>query len=191
MKNNILSDNELHQLFKEDAANILPDAATQDRLEYTYLLKSNRYKTAQNSFLGIFTWLFSWSQLPLKATAILAVILLSLLHTTPVENQFLPSGQDTTFNVVPFLMDSSETRPFFSDTCFQTKEIIKTSNSTSPKGNIHNVKAEKIFSHLPALYKTSPIESPGPFSLFYLPVLRQLKTIDLDNKVRAEYRLLV
>lgn len=132
MKNKIFNDKELKYLFEQDAAGLTPDAAVRERLEYTFLLKSSGSKVTQNSFLGMFYWLFSWSQLPLKATIVTAVVLISFIQFPSVENQFLLPGQDTTYNSVPIQIDSSEASPFFADTCLTTKTIIhKTKDSSN------------------------------------------------------------
>lgn len=131
MKNNIISDNEISSLFEKDAAKISPDNAIRERLEYTFMLKNSGSKVTQNSFLGIFTWLFSWSQLPAKAAFVSLILLVSLLKIPSVENQIVPPIQDTTFNAVPLHIDSSETSPFFADTCLTTKVL----NKEFPKNN--------------------------------------------------------
>lgn len=51
-----------------------PDAAIEDRLLYSFMLKSGASKPRQNSFASFFGWLFSVQSLGLK-TGLLSVIL--------------------------------------------------------------------------------------------------------------------
>lgn len=187
-----MSDKELSHLFEKDAANISPDASVRERLEYTFMLKSSSSKATQNSFLGMFYWLFSWSQLPLKATLVSFVLLVSILNIHPIDNQFLPSAQDTTFNTIPLHIDSSEISPFFADTCKLSKELTKTGSNTndSPAFNpLENseTKNSKI-NLLPVFYKRFPAAVPTPISSPYYPVSRKLKPVDLNNITPVESR---
>lgn len=118
MNNNTISNEEIKHLLDKDADEIMPDTAVQQRLEYAFLLKSSKAEVRQNSFAGMFSWLFSWAHLPLKAGIVSLVVLFSLLNIPSVENQFLAPLQDTTMQVLPYQIDSSETSPFFADTCF-------------------------------------------------------------------------
>lgn len=133
MKNKIFNEKELNRLFEQDAAGITPDAAIRGRLEYTFLLKTSASKVSQNSFLGMFSWLFSWSQLPIKAAIVSVIVLVSFIKFPSVENQFLLPGQDTTYNSIPIQIDTSESSPFFADTCLTTTTIIdRTKKSSNP-----------------------------------------------------------
>lgn len=82
----MISDKELSSIFNQDAANHLPNEAIRERLEYSFMVKSRGYKTTQNSFLGLFAWLFSWSNLPLKAAMVSIVLLFSLVNIKNVES---------------------------------------------------------------------------------------------------------
>ena len=132
MGSNLFTDSELTRLFEKDAVNLAPDTAVRERLEYTFLLKSKDSKVKQNSFLGMFTWLFSWSHLPLKAAMVSLILVVSLLRMPSVEQQFLHPGQDTTYNTIPLLIDSSETSPYYADTCLTTKAVAKVSSKVKP-----------------------------------------------------------
>lgn len=186
MKDNIYNNKELSKLFKKDALGIAPDATVRERLEYTYMLKSSGSTVNQNSFLGMFTWLFSWSHLPFKAALVSVVLLLSLLNIHPTESQFLLPGQDTTLNAIPFQIDSSDTSPFFADTCFQTKGIIE--NETQSKyETFTNTEASYFVIKLsPAFYNTFPIAALNASYKIYLPFSRKLKPVGLSNTTPAQ-----
>ena len=134
MENNILNDKELAGLFEKDANGVVPDSAVGKRLAYTFMLKSSGVKVKQNSFLGMFTWFFSWSHLPAKAALVSLILLVPLFKIPNVESPFLLPGQDTTYNAIPFHIDSSETSPFFADTCL----TLKTINTTTKKAQNTN-----------------------------------------------------
>lgn len=118
MNNNTILNDEIIRIVQNDAEGIAPNDGVRQRLEYAFLLKSSTAEVKQNSFAGMFSWLFSWSHLPLKAGLVSIILLVSLLNMPSIENQFLAPLQDTTMNVLPFQIDSSETSPFFADTCF-------------------------------------------------------------------------
>lgn len=119
MKNNGINDKELTRLFELDADGITPDAAVRDRLEYTFMVKSRTYKTAQNSFAGMFSWLFSWSHIPLKAALVSMIVIFSFMNIQPKSGEFLSPGCDTTLNSIPY--DSMGIMPLYADSCFNVK----------------------------------------------------------------------
>ena len=121
MGNNQLSEQELVNLFARDAKGIAPDASVQERLEYSYLVKSTRYKTTQNSFLEMFISLFSWSHLPAKLALASVVIVISIMNFQPKGEELFSPGVDTTLNSAPFRIDTAEMLPFFGDTCLSGK----------------------------------------------------------------------
>lgn len=148
MNNNILHDKEIAGLFEKDANGFAPDAAIRERLEYTFMLKSSSSEVKQNSFLGMFSWLLSWSHLPLKAAMVSVVLLFSLLNIPTVENDFLIPGQDSTYNAIPFLIDSSETSPFFADTCMTTKAFSQQEdNSNESSSYLKSLKFSSVISY--------------------------------------------
>ena len=65
----------------------------------------------------------------MKAAMVSIVLLFSLFNIRNVENQMIQQQQDTTFNMVPFHIDSSETSPLFADTCFLSKSPDKNGNA--------------------------------------------------------------
>ncbi|MFV0593903.1 MAG: hypothetical protein ACK5M7_21195 [Draconibacterium sp.] len=121
MNNQIFGEEELKRMFTHDARGLKPDAAVRQRLEYAYLLKSRNYKTSQNSFLGMFAWLFSWSHLPAKVAVASLLLMVSVVNFQPKSGQFMLPGSDTTLNNVPVRVDTSGMLPFFGDTCLNVK----------------------------------------------------------------------
>ena len=121
MKKNMITDKEITRLFEKDSNGISPDTSVQERLEYTFMVKSSNYKTAQNSFGGVFTWIFSWSDIPLKAALVSFILFLSLMNFQPNQSQHIIPDCDTTLNSIPLKIDSSGMLPFYTDTCFNTK----------------------------------------------------------------------
>jgi len=194
MNTNNITDKELTRLFNKDAANHHPEEAVRERLEYAFMVKSRNYKTTQNSFVGLFVWIFSWSHLPLKATLVSVVLLLSLFNIQNVEDQMIMQQQDTTLNMMPFHIDSSETSPLFADTCFLSKSPDKNGSLI----NNDSQKEEQNFSlfKLTKMKFSSGLDNKKTFVLptpFVLPDLRISKrklTTDSDNTALFESRLL-
>ncbi len=194
MNTNNITDKELTRLFNEDAANHLPDEAVRERLEYAFMVKSRSYKTTQNSFVGLFAWIFSWSHLPLKATLVSVVLLFSLFNIQNVEDQMIMQQQDTTLNMMPFHIDSSETSPLFADTCFLSKSPDKNRSLI----NNNTQKEEQNFSlfKLTKMKFSSGLDNKKTFVLpipFVLPDLRTSKkksTTGSGNTTLFESRLL-
>ena len=121
MNNQIFGEEELKRMFTHDARGIEPNAAVRERLEYAYLLKSRSYKTTQNSFLGVFTWLFSWSHLPAKVAFVSLFLMISVINFQPKNQQLIMPGSDTTLNNVPLRIDTSGMFPLFADSCLNVK----------------------------------------------------------------------
>ncbi len=191
MKNNIFNDKEISRFFEKDADGLTPDAAIRERLEYTFLLKSSASKVNQNSFLGIFSWLLSWSHLPAKAIIVSVILLISLFKIPTVENQFLLPTQDTTYNAIPLHIDSSETSPFFADTCLTSKSL----NSASHKSQ-NTFSAYPVFSFSQKLNFSAKfhnnISIVAPVSPFLPrhPVSRKSAQAGLNKLSLVEPRLL-
>ena len=57
-----------------------PDQAVEDRLMYSFLLKSARSKPRQNSFSGFLGWLFSAQSLGLKTGLVSLVLFFSVIN---------------------------------------------------------------------------------------------------------------
>ena len=121
MNNNMITDNGIKLLFDKDSNGISPDISVQERLEYTFMVKSSSYKTAQNSFAGLFYWIFSWTHIPLKAALISFILFLSVMNFQSNQSQYVPPGCDTTLNSIPLKIDSAGMLPFYTDTCLNTK----------------------------------------------------------------------
>ncbi|WP_340114721.1 hypothetical protein [Maribellus mangrovi] len=121
MNNQFVGEEELKRMFTHDARGIEPDTAVQERLEYAFLLNRSSYKTTQNSFLSLFSSLFSWSHLPAKVAVVSLLLMVSLINFQPKSQQFIMPGSDTTLNSVPLRIDTSGMLPFFGDTCVNVK----------------------------------------------------------------------
>ncbi len=195
MQNDMISDKELSSTFNQDAANHFPDEAVRERLEYAFMVKSRSYKTTQNSFLGLFAWLFSWSNLPLKAAMVSVVLLFSLVNIKNIETPILQQMQDTTSNTMPLHIDSSQTSPFFADTC-SISRLIK---SHSEKETRQSEEAISIQPNSDSITiqlssnadKNAAFAAPDRFVLSDLRILRKRQSIDSNNTIPAESPLLV
>ena len=196
MKNNTINDKELSSIFQEDAANHFPDEAIRGRLEYAFMVKSRGYKTTQNSFLGLFGWIFSWSNLPLKAAMVSFVLLFSLVNIKNVETPMMQQLQDTTQNMVPFHIDSSQTSPFFVDSCLTSKTIKNDGNNqlnSNSEIRIFNP-SQKILSTTHFLSNPDSNLSfalPIPCVLPDLRISQKQQSTGLNNTTPAEQLLLV
>lgn len=192
MKNDMISDKELSSIFNQDAANHFPDEAVRERLEYAFMVKSRGYKTTQNSFLGLFAWLFSWSNLPLKAAMVSVVLLFSLVNIKNVETPILQQMQDTTLKMMPFHIDSSRTSPFFADTCSISK-LIKSHSEKEPSQSEDVISiqpnADSVISSSPD--KNAPFVVPDRFVLSDLRILRKSQSIGSGNRFHVESLLVV
>ena len=195
MKNEMISDKELSSIFNQDAANNLPNEAIRERLEYSFMVKSRSYKTTQNSFLGFFAWLFSWSNLPLKAAMVSVVLLFSLVNIKNVETPIFQQLQDTTQNVVPFHIDSSQTSPFLADTCLTSKSIKSNNNKPNSDSEI------RVFTLSQKGLSTTHFSSnpdskvsfllPAPHVWSDLRISRKQQLTGLSNTIPAEQLHLV
>ena len=58
-----------------------PDKAIEDRLMYSFLLKSGQSKTRQNSFSNFFGWVFSAQSLGMKTALVSLVLFFSVINT--------------------------------------------------------------------------------------------------------------
>ena len=69
----------LSQLLQSDQVGN-PDKAIEDRLMYSYMLKSGRSKLRQNSFSHFFGWLLSFQSLGLKTGLVSVVLFISVMN---------------------------------------------------------------------------------------------------------------
>ena len=190
----MISDKDLSSIFKEDAANHFPDEAVRDRLEYAFMVKSRSYKTTQNSFLGLFGWLFSWSNLPLKAAMVSIVLFFSLVNIKNVETPILQQLQDTTLNSMPFHIDSSQTSPFFADTCSISK-LIKSHSEKETGQSEKEISIQPNFGFVTTQLSSTPDNNapfvvPDRFVLSDSRILRQQQSIGSGNTIPAEFPFL-
>lgn len=191
MQNNSY-DKELKILFEKDGNDLSPDPGIQERLNYAFMLNSSQYKTRQNSFVGFAAWIFSWSNLPLKAAMVAMVLFVSLFNFQNSDNGFLLPLQDTTMNFSPAHIDSSEMLPFFADTCFLSKiqEKKQHSKSASSPENLHLISLTENLNAVSNADNNFPVFAAIPFVSDRFAV-RPPKPIHLNSKVVAEYRFVV
>lgn len=74
-------------LLKNDSVG-QPDRAIEDRLMYSFLLKSGKSTVRQNSFASFFGWMFSAQGVGVKIATISMVVFFSVIHT----QNFFESG---------------------------------------------------------------------------------------------------
>ena len=92
--NDKMSDNQLNELFKNDALHCSPNPAVKSRLDHTFMLKESQGKIRQNSFTGLFAWLLSVKNIPVAATFFMAVLLLSVLNSQQKSGNFDVPGTE-------------------------------------------------------------------------------------------------
>lgn len=121
MKNK-LTDKYLSELFDNDELNCKPDPAIKSRLDYTFMLKESQNKIRQNSFAGMFAWIFSVKNIPSKAALISIALLFSLFNFQQKTGNFVsPAVDSTSMITIPFNLDTVFNSPFNSDTCYFPK----------------------------------------------------------------------
>ena len=74
------SDQMFAQMLRNDNVG-KPDRAIEDRLLYSYMLKSGKSKVRQNSFASFFGWMFSGQGLGVKFATISLVVFFSAINT--------------------------------------------------------------------------------------------------------------
>ncbi len=84
-----------------------PDPAIEDRLMYSFALKSGASKPRQNSFSGFFHWLFSLQSIGLKTGMVSVVLFFSIMNTQLTTNYGTVSATDTLFTKRILVADST------------------------------------------------------------------------------------
>lgn len=191
MRNKMLSEQELTTIFENDSKNINPGPMVGKKLKYTFMVKSSSYKIYQNSFLGMFYWFFSWSNIPVKTAFISMLLFLSIANFQPTGSQFISPGCDTTLNSIPLKIDSADMLPFYADTCILSKSLTKNRNtnrfnSTSSNGILiaSFLKPKTIFLKFSLSllnYSTFPISLPTPYFSPDFPSLQKLRPTASNN----------
>lgn len=82
------SDQLFAQLLKNDHVG-KPDQAVEDRLMYSFMLKSGKSKVRQNSFASFFGWMFSGQGLGVKIATVSLVVFFSVFNNS----YFFESGK--------------------------------------------------------------------------------------------------
>jgi len=111
MKNSLLNEKELSAIFEMDSKEVSPDNSVKPGLLYYFQIKSVSYKIRQNSFAGMFDWLFSFKNLTVKATFASMIVALSLIN---FQGNSPSSGQcliDSTANSIKAYTDTAMLPP--------------------------------------------------------------------------------
>lgn len=117
MKNE-LTEKELFELFEKDSTRRNPQPSVKSRLDYTFMLKQNQNKIHQNSFAGLFAWIFSIKNIPVKAAMVSAILFFSVFNYQQKTGITNGAGIDSaSMSVIPFNLDTLNYLPFSSDTC--------------------------------------------------------------------------
>lgn len=84
-----------------------PDQAVEDRLMYSFLLKSGTSKQKQNSFSSFLVWMFSMQSLGLKTGLVSVVLFFSVMnHQFTFESSAI-NGSDSISNQQILLADTA------------------------------------------------------------------------------------
>jgi hypothetical protein len=100
------SDQMFAQLLRNDNVG-KPDRAIEDRLMYSYMLKSGRSKVRQNSFASFFGWMFSGQGLALKIATISLVVFFSVVNTQNFFESGKISASDSIYSQRTLVADSA------------------------------------------------------------------------------------
>lgn len=100
-----MDDKKLRQLIEQDHTGE-PDPAIELRMQRAFMLRSAGYQTRQNSFGGLFAWLFSPRQALIKAAGALIVVSFILIRPSLNTAEHLPAVADSTGIDQPRVQDS-------------------------------------------------------------------------------------
>ena len=131
-----MNDSQLNQLFKNDELHCSPDPAVKSRLEYTFMLKESQGKIRQNSFTGLLSWILLAKNIPVAATILMAVLLLSVFNYQQKAGNFtIPSTDTASIQTMPLNIDSIIEQPLDDDTVVShdlssLKKVFPDVNST-------------------------------------------------------------
>ena len=84
-----------------------PDSGIEERLMYSYLLKSRVSNLRQNSFSNYFGWLFSFQNIGLKAGLMSIVLFLSIMNNQLSIGTGSISGSDSLYTQRMLLADTT------------------------------------------------------------------------------------
>ena len=84
-----------------------PDRAIEDRLMYSFLLKSGKSTVRQNSFASFFGWMFSAQGVGVKIATISLVVFFSVIHTQNYFGSDGINGSDTSMQERSLVADSA------------------------------------------------------------------------------------
>jgi hypothetical protein len=94
------------QLLKSDQVG-KPNQAIEDRLMYSYMLKSGKSKARQNSFASFFGWMFSGQGLAVKLATISLVVFFSAVNTQYFFEAGKISASDSIYSQRTLVADSA------------------------------------------------------------------------------------
>ncbi len=100
------SDQLFAQLLQKDNIG-KPDQAIEDRLMYSYLLKSGKSKVRQNSFAYFFGWMFSVQGLGVKIATISLIVFFSAVNTQYFFEAGKIGASDSIYNQRTLVADSA------------------------------------------------------------------------------------
>jgi hypothetical protein len=84
-----------------------PSKSIEDRLMYSFLLKSSHLKVKQNSFASFIGWIFSVQSLGLKTGLVSVILFVSILNNHLNIDSGTISGSDTIFAKRVLVADST------------------------------------------------------------------------------------
>jgi hypothetical protein len=90
---------------KADMADLKPNKAIEERLNYYFMLKRSSHKVHSNSFSGMFVWLLSLKGLGIKAGFATICLTYCLFFGNIKDNNNIPQFSDTC-QITPQLVDS-------------------------------------------------------------------------------------
>lgn len=100
------SDQLFAELLKNDRVS-KSDQAVEDRLMYSFMLKSGKTKARQNSFASFFGWMFSGQGLGVKIATISLVVFFSVVNTQYFFEAGKIGASDSIYNQRTLVADSA------------------------------------------------------------------------------------
>lgn len=94
------------QLLQNDQVGT-PDTGIEDRLMYSYLLKSRVSKLRQNSFSSMFRWFFSFQNLWLKTGLVSLFLFFSVMNNQLLLTPGAITGSDSLYSQRALLADTT------------------------------------------------------------------------------------
>lgn len=99
-------DKKLFQLFGDDNIGN-PKSEIEDRLMYTFMLKSGTSTIRQNSFAGFSSWLFSFKNIGVKTAVLSCLFIFTMMNSNLHQSQNDGGTCDSTFVEKALVLDSA------------------------------------------------------------------------------------